>query len=1157
MNRTMSSVVRVTTCALFLLLFLGSANAQFKAGIQGTVTDSTGGLIPEAKITITNPETGKSQETTSSAEGSYRISGLAPGKYIVTTEKPGYKKSVLESVTVGAENIQGLEIVLETGDVTASVTITDEATTQLETENANVAKGITAAEVKRLPQVGRDPFELARLTPGIFGDSARSGNGNAAGLPNAGSDTGPGASNNSIFQAENQPQISAIGQRISANNFQIDGVSVNSLTHGGAAVVTPNQESVKEIQISSSSYSAEDGRNSGAQIKVVSQNGTNDFHGSAFLKYNSPKLNAFNGYPNDFGRGRTERVERFFRQFGGSLGGPLPLPRFGEGGASTISGKNKSFFFLSYEGLRENSTIPSVQYVETAQFRQGIINARSGGVTATILGSAGITPRISSVLTSSCGEVNGPCQVVAGGLDIGSPSGGLRQYLTFGTLTEGPLDGIPDIQKVLIAAPTINKPNQYNARFDFYPTWKDQIAFSTYMTRGFFVGSDVGAAARPQADITSTPHNETFTVLYNKTITSSLLNEARFNFTRFAFNEVQSSNQTNFGIPRIEIQDLLRDGSRIRFGANQSETTPGIFSESTFEFRDVVSKVVGNHALKVGGEFRRELNNDNLNGQSRPLYTFQGVFNFANDAPIFYQINADPRTGGPADAQRHFISGGYGLFVQDDWKARPNLTLNLGLRYEYFNVLKERDNKVANFVFGPAGGLVGSKVVPTSALYKPDRNNFAPRLGFAYSPKHFGLENKLVLRGGFGVSYNRIPEVVFGNTRGNPPFLARYQICCGTSPTGFSSPYAGGQILYSLGASNSPFSYPANPALATGIDPATGAPLNRTVEIYGALADTPTAYVYTYSFEGQYALPHKLTADVGYQGSSSHKLIRLVNQMFVQPVIPPNYFAFAVFIPTPDVNANYNALNARLSRRFSKGYQFDFLYRWAKSIDTLSNEGPGAVTNQTFPQDLSQERGPSDYDVRHTFTFSGLWDLPIFRNRTDGLGKALGGWQINGILTEHTGFPWTPHTGQCVQSENSQNFVCPSRPTHYFGGALTDTSNDAFTRLGGNFPGGGLVYFDPNNPGGTLPPGIGRNSFRGPKYFAVDLSVAKRTGLPGFFHLNETAFFEVKVNAFNAFNNTNLAPFGFFSPLIDDRDFGRSKNALAGRVVELQGRFSF
>ena len=238
--------------------------------VQGTISDSNGALVPDAKVVLKDLETGKVQETNSSGEGFYRILGLAPGRYELTVEKAGYKKSVSEHVTVNAENVQGVDVILEIGEITAVVTIADEATQQLETENANINKAITNSEVKRLPQVGRDPYELARLTPGVFGDAGRSPNGTASGLPNS---PGPGGSNISIFQAENQPQITANGQRISANNFQIDGVSVNSLSHGGAAVVTPNQESVKEMQISSSSYSAEDGRNSGAQIKVVSQNG--------------------------------------------------------------------------------------------------------------------------------------------------------------------------------------------------------------------------------------------------------------------------------------------------------------------------------------------------------------------------------------------------------------------------------------------------------------------------------------------------------------------------------------------------------------------------------------------------------------------------------------------------------------------------------------------------------------------------------------------------------------------------------------------------------------------------------------------------------------------------------------------------------------------
>ena len=1104
MLQTTFSLARTVMCGLFILLALTTANAQFRAGIQGTISDSNGALVPGARISLKDLETGKVQEVTSSEEGFYRIVGLAPGRYELTVEKEGYKKSLSENVNVQAENVQGVDVILEIGEVTAVVTITDNAVTQLETENPNVAKAITSAEVKRLPQAGRDPYELARLTPGVFGDAARGGNGNSSGLPNAGSDTGPGGSNNSIFAAENQPQISANGQRVTANTFQIDGVSVNSLTHGGAAVVTPNQESVKEVQISSTTYSAEDGRSSGAQIKVVSQNGTNDFHGSAFFKYNSPKLNAFNKYRNDFGRGVTERVERLFRQFGGSLGGPLFLPRFGEGGPAVYSGRNRAFFFLSYEALRESSTNPQVQYVETPQFRQAVIAARPGGVTAAILGSGGVQPRIGTVIAPTCSDILGsfPCQVVGGGLDIGSLSGSLGQYQTFANLGGGGLDGIPDIQKVVISAPTINRPKQYNARFDFNPSTNDQLTFSTYLTRSFFIGSDTGAAARPQADITSTPRNNAFTVLYNHIFSPRLLNEVRFNFTQFKFDEVASSRETNFGIPRVEVEGMLTDGRRIRFGANQSETTPGIFDERTFEVRDKVSLVHGNHGLSFGVDWRKELNDDNLNGASRPLYSFVGLFNLANDAPIFYQINADPRTGGPADAQRHFRSGGYGLFFQDDWKARPNLTLNFGLRYEYFEVLKERDNRVANFVFGPGGGLTGSRVEPTDRLYNPDRNNFAPRLGFAWSPSRF--RDKLVFRGGAGIFYNRIEQVVFANTRGNPPFFARYSICCGTAATDFGSPLAGGQILYTLGTSTSPFSYPANPALAVGIDPVTGTPAGRTVEVYGALADTPIPYVYVYSFDIQYELPFQLAATVGYQGSSSHKLIRLVNQRFVQPVIPANFFAFAVYIPTPDVNANFNAMNARLTRRFSRGFQFDVLYRWAKSIDTLSNEGPGAVTNQTFPQDLRQERGPSDYDVRHNLAISALWDLPFLRGRRDFIGKAFGGWQIDGILSAHTGFPWTPHTGQCVRAPGSQDFVCPSRPTRYFGGALEDTDNDAFIRPGGNFPGGGLVYFDPNNPQGTLLPGIGRNSFRGPRYFSVDMSLAKRTGMPSF--LGEGSF---------------------------------------------------
>ncbi|HET6670853.1 MAG TPA: carboxypeptidase-like regulatory domain-containing protein, partial [Pyrinomonadaceae bacterium] len=387
MNRTLFNFVRPLLCGFFLLCAVATVNAQFKASVQGTVTDSTGGLVPAAQITLTNNETGQSQSSIASEEGFYRFSGLAPGKYTLTAEKAGFKKQVLSDVSIEAEAVQGVDIVLTAGEVSETVTVTSETFQTLDTENANISKSITTREVRELPQPGRDPYELLRLAPGIFGTGARAAGGQSLGFPNGpGNDpnvAGPGGSNTSIFQTENQVPISANGQRVSNNNFTVDGVSVNSLGFGGAAVVTPNQESVKEVRVLSSSYSAEDGRNSGAQVKVVSQNGTNDFHGSAFFKYNDPNLNAFNKFGDIFG-GPPTRVENRFRQFGGSLGGPLYLPRFGEGGPSTIGGKDKSFFFVSIEALRNRTNNPVTRYVETPQYRQLVQQLRPGSVTAAV-----------------------------------------------------------------------------------------------------------------------------------------------------------------------------------------------------------------------------------------------------------------------------------------------------------------------------------------------------------------------------------------------------------------------------------------------------------------------------------------------------------------------------------------------------------------------------------------------------------------------------------------------------------------------------------------------------------------------------------------------------------------------------------------------------
>ncbi|HEX4275462.1 MAG TPA: carboxypeptidase regulatory-like domain-containing protein [Bryobacteraceae bacterium] len=1122
--------MRVSIHGLRLASFIaiaGSAFCQFRAGIEGTVLDPSTAAVPGTDITLRDPATGRERQTTSSSSGFYRFSELAPGTYSIVAKKSGFADLTQNDIQVAGESVRGVDLHLATAQTSTSVTVNGSAIPNLDSENANVQRSLTSTEILRLPEIGRDPYELLRLTPGILGDGSRNGAGQSIALPNT---TGPGGSNLSIFQVENQVPIVANGQRLSANNFLLDGVSVNSLTWGGAAVVTPNQESVSDITVSSNAYSADLGRNSGAQIQVVSKNGTNELHGSAAFKYDDPNFNAYN----KFGaiNAPTQRVENSFRQYAGSLGGPIR--------------KNRLFYFFSYEGLHNSSNNPTTGYVETPQYRQAVLSLRPDSTTAKVLGSAGMDPRVIAGIPIGCASTFAPgaCQQVSGGLDLGSITGTRGNYTTG---TGGGLDGIPDVEFALFGNPASQTGNQYNGRVD-YTHGRDTIAVSSYVTLFNGITADPSTGSRPGADVRNKPITMAETATWNHIFSPTLINEAKGNFTRFSSDEIAASSATNWGIPRVQVESYAFGD--LEWGAGQSEASPALFAQNTIEGRDTLNWVRGSHALKFGVETRREQDNNNLAGGARPLYSFTGLFNLANDTPVFESINADPRTGAPAPAQRYFRDTIYAGFIQDDWKVTPSFTLNLGLRYEYFSAPNETRGNLSNLVFGP-NALIDSRLAVTDTLYEADRLNFAPRFGFAWNPAQ--LNKRVVLRGGFGMFYNRVPDALFDNSRSNPPFLASYSICCGTA----SSPFDGGQIAYALGANDSPFSYPANPALATGINPVTLAPNPgptgpAAVQIWGTPQHVATPYAYTYSFEATAELPGRVVATAGYQGSTGHKLIRIVNQNYLYPNNPS--FGPVYFIQ-PDVNSNYNAFLFTVRRSLSNGLQFQANYRWAHSIDQASYEGPGFVTNQTYPQDLHFERGDSDFDVRHNFNLSVLYEIPSGRVTSRLARAALAGWQINAIFTAHTGFPWTPVTGQSISTPGGPS-LSPTRPIAYFGGALTDHGNDTFLSPNGDFPGGGAKYFDISASG---IPGIGRNTLRGPDYIGDDFSLAKQVHFGRIRGLGENAMLDLRVNLFNAFNRLNLAPFNFgdSNTHVEDPNFGRAITGLAGRVVELQGRFSF
>jgi hypothetical protein len=414
----------------------------------------------------------------------------------------------------------------------------------------------------------------------------------------------------------------------------------------------------------------------------------------------------------------------------------------------------------------------------------------------------------------------------------------------------------------------------------------------------------------------------------------------------------------------------------------------------------------------------------------------------------------------------------------------------------------------------------------------------------------------MVIRTGFGMGYDRLPNALLSNARRNPPNGNNFGLCC----AGPWDPFLGGRIQYTQSTDGSILGYPRNPLLGAGVRP-SGLPINGEIEIYGSPRELPAAYVYRYSLEGQYQLPWNMIGTLGYQGSMGRHFVRILPLHIMAPTTNPNIGA--AYFASPDVNTNFNAMIARLQGRFLSQLQFDVNYRYSKSLDTTSFEAPTATTNQSYPVDQREEYGPSDFDVRHNITASALWDIPIFRNRSSWEGKLLGGWQINSIVTYHTGFPWTPRIFGCLQGNTSQNrSFCDPRPTSYNGTQPDANTNDNFLRPGGIFGASGTsifgTAFNSNNPFAN-PPAIGRNTFRGPKYFNVDMSFVKSFGLPEFGWLDENASLDLRFNFFNIFNTLNLAPFNALSDptRVQLNTFGVATSALSGRVGEFQVRFSF
>lgn len=1160
-----------------LALLAVPASAQFRASIQGTVTDSTGGVIPNATLTLTDTDNNRVLTATSNESGTYNFNALPPDNFTLTATAKGFQGQTIQNVHLNPDQANAVNVQLPIGEATTTVNVNANNLPTLDSETASINGNISSEQIQHLPSAGRDVFSLVQLAPGVFGDGARGSAGSARNLPGT---VGPGGSGQGIFQTENAPQANVNGSRNDSNGISIDGISTVSAVWGGASVITPTEDSIGNVKVIANGYDAENGRFSGAQVQLTSKTGTNDVHGSAFFRAYRPGLNAYQRYngsgtfnyvnPDGTLRSPTDRGllrdNQRANQIGGSVGGPI--------------WKDKIFAFFAYETQRDNSPATTTGWYETAALRA---LAPTGSVAATYLGFAGEAPASTAIVGANCANAGlneDPtkgaitCRTVNGGLDIGSPltTGRGTQDASYQSV-QNPgqgrgFDGSPDIALYATANPTQQTASQYNGRLDANVGGKDHIAFAIYwvpLTRTNYNGP-----VRAQNLFHHNQINDAYSGIWNHTFSPSFLNEARVNDAGYRWNEVTSNPQAPFGLPSSQVDafgSLTGSNQLSSFGA----PGPTNLNQHSYTFKDVATKVIGNHTIKFGGELDRIYYLNNNVGGARPSYIFYNLWNFLNDAPHGESGTFDPATGIPTTNRQDTRTNIWGGFVQDAWKARPNLTLNVGVRYSYFGSLYSKQNNLGVVQFGSGPSTyTGINIRRGGNLVNPQTGNVGPQFGFSFAPT--ALKNRMVLRGGYGLNFNQTEIAIMSNGAGNAPFI--YSSTFNNSTPTVADPH----IVY--GTAPTPvtlFGYPPNPNAITTFNSAN-LPLAPGSSAVAYQDRQPTIYTQNFSLDTQLDLGHQLVATVGYQGSVSRHLT-LNSQTYVNAFAngqAQNPLLQNVQIFANTGTANSNALLLGLKHQLSHDVQFDAEFQYARSMDT----GSQPYYQDPYPYRPDLAYGRSDFNIGKAFKLNGLWQPHLWHgNRL--VGQALNGWSVSGIYNLHTGFPFSSvynvSGGSLYYAASGYGTL---RPTAYNGGGGTDRGNEAFEvgRPNRNFSSAGAnqPYFTLPasgigsqvtgvNAGGvvttpvyTLPqlPGVSRNAFTGPGYQDLDATITKAFGLHPGRIVGEHASVEIRADAFNLFNNTNLDN-SSVDTNVQSSTFSQASRGLSGRTVNLQARFSF
>jgi outer membrane receptor protein involved in Fe transport len=1101
----MPSFVRVA--AIFLMattLFPAALRAQVAGGtLSGTITDPSGRAVPQAQIVIKNVATGVERTVTTNADGFYTAVNLLPGEYQFTISATGFNTEIKTGITMNVGAQQTFDLPLHVGTVSHTVQVTTDAPA-VQLTSSEISATVNATTVRELPLNGRSWTDLAALQPGV--DTIQTQPSFATG-----SDRG----NRGFGQ-----QLTISGARPQQNNYRLDGVSLNDYANGAPGSVLGGNlgvDAIQEFSVLTSNYSAEYGKTSGGVVNAVTRSGTNGFHGSAYEFLRNSALDAANFFEN---AGGIPKAPFKRNQFGGAIGGPII--------------KNHTFFFVDYEGIRQSKGIANHNFVPSPAARAGLLCSIPPGPDPS-------NPCTPNQLTP------GP-NTDANGVDLQ-----VKNYFALYPLPNGGLLGNGDTGLFTFSGQQIVTENFVTTRVDHKFSEKDSLSGTYLYDKTPYSSPD----SFGNVQLNTLSSRQIVAVEETHSFKPTFVNAVRFGYNHEYVNNDSSVSAINPAAALTSLGAFSGRNAAVVNVTGLSSMTGGVgglptylYGWNSFQGYDDAFWTKGTHTVKFGAAFERMLLQATALTDPNGIWTFRDIQSFLQNAPSKF-------AGGIASSlsPRNFRQNIFGAYVQDDWRWKPNLTLNLGLRYEMTTVPTETNNKLVNLrnIKDPlpvCEAVVAGCVSAGPLFSNPTLRNFEPRLGFAWDPLHNG---RMAVRGGAGL-FDVLPlpyQFILLETQATPFF--QYTSVNNTSPGSFPS-----------GIPSPP---PANKLRSTYID-----------------SNPKRNYVMQWNLNVQYQLTSSLAAMVAYVGS------RGVHQPFrvdeADLVIPTKLPSGAYLWPQVDINGNltsgpnagsapstinpnfgsirgmfyqgrsyYNALEVQLAKRLSHGFQLQGTYTWGKNIDTNSATLAGDAFGNSISSlnwfDTKLTRGLADFNVGRTLVVNGTWEIPSAKSWSGPAKWVTDGWELGLILTASDGVPFTATWGtgsDPAGTLSSDDFAFPNRLGGPGCATLTNPGNpnnyvktqcfavptapdmNFWTQNCTLFP----ASLQPSDP--TKPPvpaifpqcfnlrgNAGRNILTGPGILGLDFSVFKNNHIR---RISENFNVQFRMEIFNILNHANFAPPG-------------------------------